>query len=150
MMYSLLHIGYHKTGTSRFQTVFYPLVANGRDFIKSYCAEHALCVPDAAVTFSAENVGYRGAVLQLARLAGVLTRQSVPFKYYLVHIPGWYPRMRRLLDRLNRVNSPARPVQADRLLPRRHTAFIADRYRNSNRQLAAEFDLPLERYGYPL
>lgn len=95
------------------------------------------------------NVSYQPWLIPVARLLNLLTRRTVQDKHYLVHIPYWYSVRRWLLEAANRLplSGPSSPVG---LLSSGTVARINDRYRESNRQLAEEFDLPLERHGYPL
>jgi len=95
------------------------------------------------------NASYRPWLVPIGRLVNLFTRRTVQDKYYLVHLPYWYSGRRAVLETLNRLpiggaGSPACLLGAE------NVAFIQERYRATNRRLMEEFDLPLDRYGYPL
>lgn len=96
------------------------------------------------------NVSYARPVLQLARFLNLFTRRTVQDKYYLVHIPLWYTVRRKLLETLNGMFGPGFCSSPERLLGRRNIEFIRDRYADTNRRLACEFELPLKSLGYPV
>lgn len=95
------------------------------------------------------NVSYRSWLLPVARLLNLFTRRTVLDKHYLVHIPYWYTVRRWLLEKLNTLPVGDAPSPA-RLLGPENIDYIHERYRDTNRLLADEFDLPLKRYDYPL
>ncbi|MDZ7840052.1 MAG: hypothetical protein U5R46_04395 [Gammaproteobacteria bacterium] len=95
------------------------------------------------------NVSYQPWLIPVARLLNLMTRRTVQDKHYLVHIPYWYSARRWFLEMVNRLPLSASSSPAG-LLGAGTVARINDRYRETNCQLAREFDMPLESYGYPL
>lgn len=95
------------------------------------------------------NVSYQPWLVPVARFLNLFTRRTVQDKHYLVHIPYWYSARRWVLETVNRLPISAASSPVD-LLGAGTVARINDRYRETNRQLAREFDMPLQNYGYPL
>ena len=92
-----------------------------------------------------ENQSLDSRSIGLARLLNRLTRRSVVDKSYLVHIPGVYGARKALCNQLTRLPGGKRFELSETLVQQ-----LAARFAHSNRELAAEFDLPLAQYGYPL
>lgn len=67
-----------------------------------------------------------------------------------MHIPLWYSVRRKLLETLNPMFGPGFRPAPERVLGRRNIEFIRDRYADTNRRLADEFELPLKALGYPV
>lgn len=95
------------------------------------------------------NVSYHLWLMPIARFLNLFTRRTVLDKHYLVHLPYWYSARRWLLETLNRLPLGSSPPAA-RLLGAENMDYIRERYRDTNRRLAEEFDLPLAHHGYPL
>jgi len=125
------------------------LHADGDGFLDRFEARFDLQADRAALDGGRRNVSYRLWLIPVARLLNLFTRRTVLDKHYLVHIPGWYSGRRWILERLNRVPLGG-PPSAACLLGADNLDHIHGRYRGTNRTLAAEFDLPLERYDYPV
>lgn len=95
------------------------------------------------------NVSYRPWLIPAARLLNLLTRRTVQDKHYLVQVPYWYSVRRWILETVNRIPL-GEPSCPSTLLGSEIVSRINDRYRETNRQLAREFDIPLESYDYPV
>lgn len=118
-------------------------------FLDEFEARFDLRVDRQRLGSGRRNVSYRLWLMPVARALNLFTRRTVLDKHYLLHIPYWYSVRRWLLETLNKL-PVGQPPPAPRLLGARNADYIRDRYRETNRALAEEFDVPLEAYDYPL
>lgn len=92
-----------------------------------------------------ENRSWEARSIAVARQLNRFTRRSVADKQWIVHVPGVYGARKPVCDWLGRLPGGERfklPVELEE--------SIAIRFAPSNRELAAEFSLPLGDYGYPM
>jgi hypothetical protein len=118
-------------------------------FLDDFEARFELRIDRAKLRRGRRNVSYRMWLIPAARLLNLFTRRTVLDKHYLVHIPYWYSIRRWMLETLNKIPLGSAP-SAPQLLGASNMGYINERFRDTNRLLAKEFDLPLERYDYPL
>lgn len=120
-------------------------------FLEAFCARFALACDQPPATAARHNPSYPPWLLAVARCSNLFTAGRVVDKFHLLHVPGWFEVSRWLWRRLARIfpgrRGSARP---ECRFDASDLAAIHARYAASNRRLAIEFGLPLERYGYPL
>lgn len=146
----LLHYYIDLFGRDRVHVFPYEALREDSDaFLEEFERRFDLCVDRENLPGGRRNVSYRHWLIPVARLLNLFTRRTVLDKHYLVHVPYWYSARRWILETLNRLPVGGAPAPG-RLLGQENMAYIHERYRDSNRQLAAEFDLALDRYRYPL
>jgi len=135
-------------GRERVHVFPYEALQNdSQGFLDDFEARFALEVDRQSLRSGRRNVSYRLWVMPLARLLNLFTRRTVLDKHYLVHIPYWYTARRWMLETVNRLPVGGSP-SPERLLGAANTAYIRERYAESNRRLVEELDLPLARFGY--
>ncbi len=119
-------------------------------FLAALCRELSLDPGRVPPAPRRRNLGYGARVLAAARLANLLTRDSLDGRSPgLPLLPG--KGLKRVFDGINRVPWLSGPrVTPDRLLGRGFCAELAAHYAPHNAELAAMFDLPLGRHGYAL
>lgn len=122
----------------------------GEDFLRRYAGALGLEVDWEAVSTASRHTSYGYWLTQAARALNLFTARSVFDKTPLIHIPGWYPLRRLMLEQLNRTRIFGRPPSLERLVGRKTARWLSDRYAEDNRRLLELRDLPLERFGYPL
>lgn len=97
------------------------------------------------------NVSNKKFSLWVSRLMNRFAYRNVIDKHYFFNVPGMYRLRGRvvapLLDRIAFFSGPARPRD---ILGPDIVRHIEDTYRESNRLLAEELDLPLAKHGYPV
>lgn len=97
------------------------------------------------------NVSNKKFSLWVSRLMNRFAYRNVMDKRCIVNIPGMYRlRLRAVAPLLDRIAFWSGPAGTRSVLGPDIVGRIEDTYRQSNRQLAAELGLPLERYGYPV
>lgn len=124
---------------------------DNQGFGQAFAARHGLEV--SAEAFGGRKVfnpGYQWGTLYLARLLSLFTREDVIDKHYLLHVPGLYKNVRKLLKHVNRLPVMGGEPDARSLLGSRIADGIRLRYAASNRSLAEARGLDLARYDYPL
>lgn len=129
---------------------FEELREDSEAFLDRYLGEHGLTLGPAPIDHRPQLAGYGDRLLGVARALNRFSREELPYKRYVVHVPRLHERSRRLLDRLNGSAALGRRRQAAEVLGADRAAEIHARFAESNRRLAEDFDLPLERCGYPL
>lgn len=124
--------------------------ADRAGFVRELCRELDLDCPAVPASRKPRNVSPPASVLQVVRRINLFTAGRVLDKSHLVHVPGayWLGRGagRALAELLG--NAPRRGLAG--LLRDRRINQVGEYYAATNRRLATEFALPLERYGYPL
>jgi hypothetical protein len=136
-------------GRAAITVKLYEEFAEGQqDFLEAFAAELGLKVPVEELDLVPVNASLTPRRLAILRRLNLLTSRSVFDKRSYCDLDRWYQRRWNWLGRLERLipATRARPL----LLPRRLLDQIEDRFRASNAALAAAWDLPLARYGYPL
>lgn len=120
-------------------------------FMDDYARRFGLEVDLASVPQSRLNVSNKRLSLWVARKMNHFSYRNVMDKRLILNIPGMYRLRHRLvaplLDRFAFFSGPAglRAILGDAIVQR-----IEERYRASNRALAHELGLPLDRWGYPV
>lgn len=120
------------------------------DFLGKFGGDLGLNIDLDCLSMAKANVGYGSFVLAFARFLNAFTRKDTLHKHYLVHIPRFYEKSRKVLNAMATWESRARRDARKPLLSPGERARIEDRFRDSNRRLAADSDLPLSEYGYPV
>lgn len=124
--------------------------ADQAGFIRDFCARLDLQCTHPLAFRQYCNVSPTAPVLQVVRRINLFTAGRVLDKSPLIHIPGAYWLGRGIGRLLSRLLSQTRRRGLSGLLPEHRIRQIEEYYAESNRQLAAEFDLPLAQHGYPL
>lgn len=115
-----------------------------RRFLASFASGLALDVDIDTVPLAPENPGSTVLALRAARVLNVLSRGAPDFKYYLMDFPGLRGAGGAAAAWLTRVLPGAPPR-----LPADLAAAVAQRFRASNRTLAALLGLDLAAFDYP-
>lgn len=119
-------------------------------FLAGFTSKLGLQIPEKLDRGRRLNGSYRRRLLSIARVANRFTERSVSDKRVLVHIPYWYTVRKALLEQLNqsplfgRVPSPAE-LFGDQAL-----RWMAVRFAEGNRRLAARMGVNLGALGYPV
>lgn len=119
-------------------------------FLAALCRDLAIDPGPLPEATRRRNIGYGTHMLAAARLANLLTRDSLDGRSPgLPLLPG--KGLKRVFDGLNRVPWLSGPrVTPERLLGREFCAELAEYYAPRNAVLAGMFGLPLARYGYAM
>lgn len=120
------------------------LAADQPGFLRRFAADLELELDWDRIGFSGRNASYHRPAAWAARALNRFTARSVVDKRTLLHVPGFYTARRPLLERAARL-----PGSKD-LLGAGMTAWIEQRYWESNRRLAEMFGLDLAAHRYPL
>lgn len=123
---------------------------DNRGFLAGYAQDLDLQVELGAVDFTPELPAYGDWSVRLARCWNLLSREEIPYKHYLLHLPRSHAWGHRVLTRLNRLGLLRKCSSARDYLGARNVAEIESRLAASNAALAAEFGLGLEERGYPV
>lgn len=124
---------------------------NQAEFMARFIERLGLDVDLGSVPKTRLNVSNKKFSLWVSRLMNRFAYRNVIDKHYFLNVPGMYRLRGRvvapLLDRIAFFSGPARPRD---ILGADIVRHIEDRYRESNRLLAQELGLPLEKHGYPV
>lgn len=123
---------------------------DNRGFLAEYARDLQLEVDLDQVDYRPELPAYGDWSLRLARLLNVFSREELPYKYYLLHIPRLHRWGHRVLGSWNQLSLLKRSSPARQFLGARMVAEIETRCGASNAALQAEFGLGLAERGYPL
>ncbi len=124
--------------------------SGGKAFISAFARDLDLEIDIDAVDLAPVLTAYGDGTLLLARGLNAFTRDALPYKHHLVHVPGLYPWTRAALGRLDRVGLLSRKRSARELLGDRNVTVIEERFAGANSRVAAEYGLAMSRHGYPL
>ena len=131
--------------------LFEQFAADNTSFLKEYCRIFDLKINLDTLSYQPENPRLRKALYPLARFMNIFTREKYAFKYYVIHIPGWYQVRTLLLQNLNRLSIMGSHPSSREVLGWRSFRFIEDYYRESNKTLSRMLPgLPLADHGYPM
>jgi hypothetical protein len=119
-------------------------------FLERFAKELDLDVDVAAVSLRKQNPSYSLPITRLLRVLNRFTDRTVIDKRYWLHVPGWYATRRLLAESLNRSGWFGKRADPDSLLGERTTAWIRQRFWESNRRLAALVPWDLAAFGYPI
>jgi len=140
-------------GRDRVHVYLYEAFKGGpRAFLQDFCGRHELDIDTAAPGPGTppRNRSLPPAALSVVRRINLFTAGRVLDKTHLAHLPGAFWLGRGVGRLLTGMLAGDRGSDLGRLMPAARVREIERRYAAGNRALAQEFDLPLERYGYPL
>lgn len=124
---------------------------NHTQFMARFIERLGLDVDLSSVPNTKLNVSNKKFSLWVSRLMNHFAYRNVIDKHYFINVPGMYRLRGRLvaplLDRIAFFSGTARPRD---ILGPDIVRHIEDSYRDSNRLLAQELDLPLAQHGYPV
>lgn len=118
-------------------------------FLARFCAALSLEADLDAIQLKPVYRSYSRPAMILSRLLARFTYRTVLDKHWIVHIPFWYLLVRAISEGLSRLPFSRAPGPRE-LFGEKLLAWIEQRYAASNRRLAEETGLPLERFGYPM
>ena len=131
----------------------YPFEAISRDaraFLARFTEDLGIELDRAALPMARQNVSYGRAILCLTRILNRFTARSVNDKRYWIHIPYWYGLRKIVVEPLNRCGILGRYTTPDKILGEQTTAWIRQRYWQSNRRLATLVAWDPAEFGYPM
>lgn len=151
----LLRLYREAFGPDRVHVYLYEeLRASPDTLLSRFCEDTGLePVPRDSTTRSARQSrrrSYAPWLVQLARLLNRFSDRDVAEKSCWLPLPGGYPLARGVCECLARVFPPRSSAKIDQILGQSLADRVRDHYRDSNRALAEEFNLPLERFAYPM
>ena len=123
---------------------------DSRTFLAGYARDLELEVDLDALNYSPDLPAYGDWSVRIARLANLFSREELPYKYYLLHIPRVHGWLHQMLSNWNRVDWLRKASPAKRYLGRQNVAEIEARFAESNAALEEEFELGLPERGYPV
>jgi len=129
---------------------FEDLRRDGRAFAQRLAADLDLDLDPEEISYSPRNVGFRRGTRRLLRVLNHFHDREIPNSSCIVGVPGLYPVLKRVAAQLNRAPWMGRHETLRDFLDAESIERIADRYRESNEELAKRRDLPLAVHGYPM
>lgn len=123
---------------------------DSRTFLAGYARDLELEVDLDALNYSPDLPAYGDWSVRIARLANLFSREELPYKYYLLHIPRVHGWLHQMLSNWNRVDWLRKASPAKRYLGRQNVAEIEAHFAESNAALEEEFELGLPERGYPV
>lgn len=122
----------------------------GKVFVKKFIKDLELDVDLEKINLDRVNYAYRNRTRKIARIFNLFSKEGMVFKYYLMHIPGWYVFSKKLLFRFNQ-KLDYNIVSSSKLLNKKDILFIKRFYSQSNQILINEYQLEgIKKYNYPL
>ncbi len=122
---------------------------DSRAFLERFCATLELDVALDDISAKPAYRSYNLPALYVSRFMGLFTYRTVMDKHWIVHIPYWYLLTRAVAEGLSKLVFFRTPTPRA-LLGKKLMHWIEQHYAESNRRLAAETGLPLEKFGYPM
>lgn len=120
-------------------------------FMAEYIARFGFDIDISTVPTTRMNVSNKKFSIAISRLMNLFAYRNVIDKHHFINIPGMYrARGRIIAPLLDRIAFFSGPSGAKEMFGAKLVQRIEDTYRESNRRLASELDLPLEQYGYPV
>lgn len=138
-------------GRDRVHVYLYEVFRSDCDnFVEAFSRRFDLDCSERPEAREPHNPSLSPAALAVVRRINLLTAARVHDKSHVAHIPGMFWLGRGVGRALSRLFPAARGSDLSRLASPALVRRIEDYYAETNRHLAAEFDLPLARYGYPV
>jgi len=158
-LFDLGHFDYHRLvghyvdlfGRERVKVcLFEDFKRDNRGFLANYARDLELEVDLEAIDYSTDLPAYGDWSVRFARLLNVFSRDELPFKYYLVHVPRLHSWGHRMLTGWNQLSWFKKSSPAKQYLGPDNVAEIESRFAESNAALQGEFGLDLKANGYPV
>lgn len=124
--------------------------ADNLKFAKKFVDRYNLEIDLDKIPASKLNIGWGKSILSIAKFLNYFTYQDVIDKHYIVHIPRMREASKDVLDRLNKSGWFSSNSDNLSILGEENIQYIRERYRETNRLLAEELNLPLQNYNYAL
>ena len=125
--------------------LFEDFITDQELFISSFIKDHNLEIDLNKVDFKKNNNSYSYVSLFFARIINSFSRKNVLYKYYIIHLPFVYEYAREILRRIKIF-----PVRSSSFLNDEFRQIINKKYSDSNKSIAKEYNLDLDKYNYPL
>ena len=125
--------------------LFEDFITDQELFISSFIKDHNLEIDLNKVDFKKNNNSYSYVSLFFARIINSFSRKNVLYKYYIIHLPFVYEYAREILRRIKIF-----PVRSRSFLNDEFRQIINKKYSDSNKSIAKEYNLDLDKYNYPL
>ena len=125
--------------------LFEDFITDQELFISSFIKDHNFEIDLNKVDFKKNNNSYSYVSLFFARIINSFSRKNVLYKYYIIHLPFIYEYAREILRRIKIF-----PVRSRSFLNDEFRQIINKKYSDSNKSIAKEYNLDLDKYNYPL
>ena len=125
--------------------LFEDFITDQELFISSFIKDHNLEIDLNKGDFKKNNNSYSYVSLFFARIINSFSRKNVLYKYYIIHLPFIYEYAREILRRIKIF-----PVRSRSFLNDEFRQIINKKYSDSNKSIAKEYNLDLDKYNYPL
>lgn len=125
--------------------LFEDFITDQELFISSFIKDHNLEIDLNKVDFKKNNNSYSYVSLFFARIINSFSRKNVLYKYYIIHLPFVYEYAREILRRIKIF-----PVKSRSFINDEFRHIINKKYSDSNKSIAKEYNLDLDKYNYPL
>ena len=125
--------------------LFEDFITDQELFISSFIKDHNLEIDLNKVDFKKNNNSYSYVSLFFARIINSFSRKNVLYKYYIIHLPFVYEYAREILRRIKIF-----PVKSRSFINDEFRQIINKKYSDSNKSIAKEYNLDLDKYNYPL
>jgi len=125
--------------------LFEDFITDQELFISSFIKDHNLEIDLNKVDFEKNNNSYSYVSLFFARIINSFSRKNVLYKYYIIHLPFVYEYAREILRRIKIF-----PVKSRSFINDEFRHLINKKYSDSNKSIAKEYNLDLDKYNYPL
>ncbi len=124
--------------------------ALGKVFVKKFIEDLGLDLDIEKINMDWVNNAYRNRTRKIARIFNLFSNEGMVFKYYLMHIPGWYVLSKKLLFRFNQ-KMGGKIISSNMLLNDKDRIFIHNYFSQSNRLLIEKYNITaIKKYNYPL
>ena len=125
--------------------LFEDFITDQELFISSFIKDHNLEIDLNKVDFEKNNNSYSYVSLFFARIINSFSRKNVLYKYYIIHLPFVYEYAREILRRIKIF-----PVKSRSFINDEFRHIVNKKYSDSNKSIAKEYNLDLDKYNYPL
>ena len=125
--------------------LFEDFITDQELFISSFIKDHNLEIDLNKVDFEKNNNSYSYVSLFFVRIINSFSRKNVLYKYYIIHLPFVYEYAREILRRIKIF-----PVKSRSFINDEFRHIINKKYSDSNKSIAKEYNLDLDKYNYPL
>ena len=125
--------------------LFEDFITDQELFISSFIKDHNLEIDLNKVDVKKNNNSSSYVSLFFARIINSFSRKNVLYKYYIIHLPFIYEYAREILRRIKIF-----PVRSRSFLNDEFRQIINKKYSDSNKSIAKEYNLDLDKYNYPL